>query len=536
VKIAEMSLQEQSVSGKLLKSGMIVSFMTLISRVLGLVRDVIVANVLGAGAMADVFFMANRIPNFLRRLFAEGAFSQAFVPVLAEVKEKHGDDAVRELIAKAAGTLGLIVTGVTLVAVIGSPVLMMLFGAGWFSAYLDGAPEGDKYLQASFLLKITFPYLWFITFVALSGAVLNTYNKFAVAAFTPVFLNIAMIGAAIYLAPQMQNPAEAIAWGVFLGGLIQFLFQLPFLAKAGLLVMPRWGWNDPNVTKIRTLMIPALFGVSVSQINLLLDAIIASFLVTGAVSWLYYSDRLLEFPLGLFGIAIATVILPGLSRHYASASEEAFKYTLDWAVRFICLFGIPSMMGLIVLAEPIIASVFMRGEFTADDVVKTSYSLIAYNTGLVALMLIKVLAPAFYARQDIKTPVRIAIIAMVANMGFNLMLAPFLSYVGLALATALSGTLNAYLLYRGLKQRDIYSFSSKTCRFIAKAFIAAAVMAGCIFYVMPDLTGWIALGLSGQVVHLLAYFAFAIVAYFVLLFAFGVRLNDFKRQTNAESK
>ncbi|MBP8226588.1 MAG: murein biosynthesis integral membrane protein MurJ [Pararheinheimera sp.] len=523
-------------SGKLLKSGMIVSFMTLISRVLGLVRDVIVANVLGAGAMADVFFMANRIPNFLRRLFAEGAFSQAFVPVLAEVKEKHGDDAVRELIAKAAGTLGLIVTAVTLVAVIGSPVLMMLFGAGWFNAYLDGAPEGDKYLQASFLLKITFPYLWFITFVALSGAVLNTYNKFAVAAFTPVFLNIAMIGAAIYLAPQMQNPAEAIAWGVFLGGLIQFLFQLPFLAKAGLLVMPRWGWKDPNVTKIRTLMIPALFGVSVSQINLLLDAIIASFLVTGAVSWLYYSDRLLEFPLGLFGIAIATVILPGLSRHYAAASEEAFKYTLDWAVRFICLFGIPSMMGLIVLAEPIIASVFMRGEFTAEDVVKTSHSLIAYNTGLVALMLIKVLAPAFYARQDIKTPVRIAIIAMVANMGFNLMLAPFLSYVGLALATALSGTLNAYLLYRGLKQRDIYSFSSKTCWFIAKAFIAAAVMASCIFYVMPDLAGWIALGLSGQVLHLLAYFAFAIVAYFVLLFVFGVRLSDFKRQTNAESK
>lgn len=522
-------------SGKLLKSGMIVSFMTLISRVLGLVRDVIVANVLGAGAMADVFFMANRIPNFLRRLFAEGAFSQAFVPVLAEVKEKHGDDAVRELIAKAAGTLGVIVTGVTLVAVIGSPVLMMLFGAGWFSDYLAGAAEGDKYLQASFLLKITFPYLWFITFVALSGAVLNTYNKFAVAAFTPVFLNIAMIGAAIYLAPQMQNPAEAIAWGVFLGGLIQFLFQLPFLAKAGLLVMPRWGWKDPNVTKIRTLMIPALFGVSVSQINLLLDAIIASFLVTGAVSWLYYSDRLLEFPLGLFGIAIATVILPGLSRHYAAASEEAFKYTLDWAVRFICLFGIPSMMGLIVLAEPIIASVFMRGEFTADDVVKTSYSLIAYNTGLVALMLIKVLAPAFYARQDIKTPVRIAIIAMVANMVFNLMLAPFLSYVGLALATALSGTLNAYLLYRGLKQREIYSFSSKTSWFIAKAFIAAALMAGCLFYVMPDLTGWIALGLSGQVLHLLAYFAFAIVAYFVLLFVFGVRLNDFKRQTNAES-
>jgi len=527
--------REPSVSGKLLKSGMIVSFMTLISRVWGLVRDVIVANVLGAGAAADVFFMANRIPNFLRRLFAEGAFSQAFVPVLAEVKEKHGDDAVRLLIARASGTLGLVVTVVTFLAMVGSPVLMMLFGAGWFTAYLNGEPEGDKYLQAAFLLKITFPYLWFITFVALSGAVLNTYNRFAVAAFTPVFLNIAMIGSALWLAPQMQEPSEAIAWGVFLGGLVQFLFQLPFLAKAGLLVRPRWGWSDPYVTRIRTLMIPALFGVSVSQINLLLDAVIASFLVTGAVSWLYYSDRLLEFPLGLFGIAIATVILPGLSRHYAASSEAAFRYMLDWAVRFICLFGIPSMLGLMVLAEPIITTVFMRGEFNADDVQKTAYSLIAYCSGLVTLMLIKVLAPAFYARQDIKTPVRIAIIAMVANMVFNLALAPFMSYVGLALATAMSGTLNALLLYRGLKQRGIYQFSRATWWFIAKAMAAGLLMSALVFGLTPGLKDWIGLGLSQQILHLAGYFALAVVSYFAVLLLLGVRFSDFKRQTTAES-
>lgn len=522
-------------SGKLLKSGMIVSFMTLISRVLGLVRDVIVATVLGAGAAADVFFMANRIPNFLRRLFAEGAFSQAFVPVMAEVRAKHGDEAVRLLVARASGTLGLIVTAVTVIAMIGSPVIMMLFGAGWFSAYLNGEPEGQKFVEAAFLLKITFPYLWFITFVALSGAILNTYNRFAVAAFTPVFLNVAMIGAALWLSPQMDNPAEAIAWGVFLGGLAQFLFQLPFLAKAGFLVWPRWGWRDPYVTKIRTLMIPALFGVSVSQINLLLDAIIASFLVTGAVSWLYYSDRLLEFPLGLFGIAIATVILPGLSRHYAAASEEAFRYTLDWAIRFICLFGIPSMLGLIVLAEPIIASVFMHGAFSLEDVIKTSHSLMAYCSGLVALMLIKVLAPAFYARQDIKTPVRIAIIAMVANMAFNLMLAPFLSYVGLALATALSGALNAYLLYRGLKLRGIYQFSAKTWWFLAKASLAGVVMAATIFWFTPTLLMWVTFSLWQQVVQLVYSFGLAIGVYFGVLWLLGVRLSDFKRQTTAES-
>ena len=305
-------------SAKLLKSGLIVSFMTLISRVLGLVRDVVVANFIGAGAAADVFFFANRIPNFLRRLFAEGAFSQAFVPVLAEVKAKHGDDAVRLLVAKVTGSLGVVVTLVTLFGVIASPLVAMLFGMGWFVEWLNDGPDAHKFELASVMLKITFPYLWFISLVALSGAVLNIYNRFAVAAFTPVFLNIVMIACAVYMAPLLDEPALALAWGVFIGGVVQLLFQLPFLAKAGLLQMPRWGWRDENVVKIRKLMLPALFGVSVSQINLLLDTVIASFLLTGAVSWLYYSDRLIEFPLGLFGIAIATVILPNLSRHHAS--------------------------------------------------------------------------------------------------------------------------------------------------------------------------------------------------------------------------
>jgi len=523
------------VSAKLLKSGLIVSAMTLISRVLGLVRDVVVANFIGAGAAADVFFFANRIPNFLRRLFAEGAFSQAFVPVLAEVKAKHGDDAVRELLAKVAGTLGVIVTLVTLFGVIASPILTMLFMTGWFIEWLNDGPEAHKFELASLMLKITFPYLWFISLVALSGAVLNTYNRFAVAAFTPVFLNIAIIACALFMAPTLSEPALALAWGVFIGGVVQLLFQLPFLARAGLLVWPKWGWRDDNVVKIRKLMLPALFGVSVSQINLLLDTVIASFLLTGAVSWLYYSDRLIEFPLGLFGIAIATVILPNLSRHHANENTLRFSQTLDWSLRFVALFGIPAMAGLIVLAQPIIALLFMRGEFSQNDVLMVSYSLIAYSTGLLSYMLIKVLAPGFYARQDIKTPVRIGIIAMVANMVFNLMLAPFLSYVGLALATAMSASLNAFLLYRGLKQVGVYQLSKASMLFLLKLMIASSLMAAVLYWYTPTLTDWVQLSLTVQVWRLSTLCVLAVVAYFALLWVLGVRLQHFKANSVAES-
>ncbi len=522
-------------SAKLLKSGLIVSFMTLISRVLGLIRDVVVANFIGAGAAADVFFFANRIPNFLRRLFAEGAFSQAFVPVLAEVKLKHGDEAVRLLLARVSGSLGVVVTLVTVFGVVASPLVAMLFGMGWFVEWLNDGPDAHKFELASLMLKITFPYLWFISLVALSGAILNTYNRFAVAAFTPVFLNVVMIACAIYLAPRLDEPALALAWGVFIGGAIQLLFQLPFLAKAGLLVWPRWGWRDENVVKIRKLMLPALFGVSVSQINLLLDTVIASFLLTGAVSWLYYSDRLIEFPLGLFGIAIATVILPNLSRHHSADNSQRFSQTLDWSLRFVALFGLPAMAGLMVLSQPIVALLFMRGEFTQHDVLMVSYSLIAYSTGLLSYMLIKVLAPGFYARQDIKTPVRIGVIAMLANMVFNLMLAPFISYVGLALATAMSASLNAFLLYRGLKMAGVYQLSSLTLLFLAKLVVASVIMAGLLYWQTPSLSEWVGQSFSWQVLRLSALCVLAVVGYFSLLLLMGVRLRHFKANSVAES-
>ncbi|MFQ0977274.1 murein biosynthesis integral membrane protein MurJ [Vibrio campbellii] len=518
-------------SKRLLKSGMIVSAMTLISRVLGLVRDVVVANLMGAGASADVFFFANKIPNFLRRLFAEGAFSQAFVPVLTESHAQGDMDKTRELIARAAGTLGVIVSIVTILGVLGSGVVTALFGFGWFLDWMHGGPAAEKFELASVMLKITFPYLWFITFVALSGAILNTLGKFAVSSFTPVFLNVMIILAAWFISPQISQPEIGLAIGVLLGGLVQFLFQIPFLIKASVMVKPKWGWRDPGVVKIRTLMIPALFGVSVSQINLLFDTFIASFLQTGSISWLYYSDRLLEFPLGLFGIAIATVILPALSRKHVDAHSEGFAHTMDWGVRMVTLLGIPAMLGLMVLAKPMLMVLFMRGEFSPQDVHQASLSLLAYASGLLNFMLIKVLAPGYYSRQDTKTPVKYGIIAMVTNMVFNAIFAYFYGYVGLAIATALSAFVNMALLYRGLHIAGVYQITKRTVLFIIRLVIAGAAMVAAILWQLEDMSVW----LNWSFAHRSGVLGMLIVlgagVYLAVVFLLGVRLKDLKAGT-----
>ncbi|WKE64965.1 murein biosynthesis integral membrane protein MurJ [Gallaecimonas kandeliae] len=481
-------------SRKLLKASAVVSFMTLISRVLGLARDVVIANLLGAGNAADVYFFAQKIPNFLRRLFAEGAFSQAFVPVLADVQQNQGEDAMRALVARVAGTLGAIITGVTVLGIVGSPVLAMLFGTGWFVAWVHGEPDGAKFELAALMLKITFPYLWFISLTALAGAVLNTLGRFAVAAFTPVFLNVAIIACAIWLAPHLAQPEIGLAWGVFLGGVIQMLFQVPFMYKAGFLVRPRWAWHDEGVARIRKLMIPALFGVSVSQINLLLDTFIASWLVGGSISWLYYSDRLLEFPLGLFGIAIATVILPSLSRRHAGKEADAFAHTMDWGVRMILLLGLPAAAGMIVLAAPLLMVLFLHGAFDTHAALGASHALWAYGTGLVAFMMIKVLAPGFYATQDTKTPVRIGIIAMVSNMVLNIALASLLGeklgYIGLAAATSMSAFLNAGLLGAGLWRRHIYRPGRLTWLTLGRILLATGAMVAVLSWFNPGLDAW----------------------------------------------
>ncbi|HHC6572943.1 TPA: murein biosynthesis integral membrane protein MurJ [Vibrio parahaemolyticus] len=519
-------------SKRLLKSGMIVSAMTLISRVLGLVRDVVVANLMGAGASADVFFFANKIPNFLRRLFAEGAFSQAFVPVLTENHAQGDMDKTRELIARAAGTLGVIVSIVTVLGVLGSGVVTALFGFGWFLDWMHGGPAAEKFELASLMLKITFPYLWFITFVALSGAILNTLGKFAVSSFTPVFLNVMIILAAWFISPQMSQPEIGLAIGVFLGGLVQFLFQIPFLIKAGVMVKPKWGWRDPGVVKIRTLMIPALFGVSVSQINLLFDTFIASFLQTGSISWLYYSDRLLEFPLGLFGIAIATVILPALSRKHVDSQSEGFAHTMDWGVRMVTLLGIPAMLGLMALAKPMLMVLFMRGEFSPQDVHQASLSLLAYASGLLNFMLIKVLASGYYSRQDTKTPVKYGIIAMVTNMVFNAIFAYFYGYVGLAIATALSAFVNMALLYRGLHIAGVYQITKRTVFFIIRLVIAGAAMVAAILWQLEDMSVWLEWSFAHRSGMLGMLIGLGAAVYLAVLFLTGVRLKDLKAGTD----
>jgi putative peptidoglycan lipid II flippase len=515
------------VSGKLFKSGMIVSAMTFISRILGLLRDAVVANLLGAGANADVFFLANKIPNFLRRLFAEGAFAQAFIPVLAEVKNEGNDVHLKQFIAKVSGTLGGIVTIVTILGVIGSPILAALFGMGWFVDYLNDGNDGQKFELASLMLKITFPYLLFISLTGLAGAILNTFNKFAAVAFTPVLLNIAIISCALFLAPQFEEPVFAIAWGVFLGGFFQLLFLIPFLVKAGLLVKPKWSWSDPDIVKVRTLMIPALFGVSVGQINLLLDTVIASFLGTGAISFLYYSDRLLEFPLGLFGIAIATVILPTLSQNHVSNDDKAFSANIDWAVKMVCLLGIPAATGLFILAEPMLLTIFQRGEFTPKHAEFASHSLMAYSFGLLSFMLIKVLAPGFYSKQDIKTPVKFGIWCMAANMLFNLILVWPFDYVGLAMATSLSALMNVLLLYVTLHKRGVYTASSQTITLIFKVVFASALMGIVIFTLNPLAAAWVDFPLVEKIVELAKLISLGAAVFVISLLISGVRKHTF---------
>lgn len=515
---------------KLLRSGLTVSVMTFLSRVLGLLRDVVIAGLMGAGAAADVFFFANKIPNFLRRLFAEGAFAQAFVPVLTEYQQGKDLDQTRLLIARTAGTLGTLVGIVTLAAVVLSPVVAAIFGMGWFLDWYHGGPDGAKFELASLLLKITFPYLFFITLTALAGAVLNTMGRFAVAAFTPVLLNVAIISAAIFIAPKLAQPEIGLALGVFFGGLIQFLFQLPFLKRAGVLVWPKWGWRDPGVVRIRTLMIPALFGVSVSQINLLFDTLIASFLQTGSISWLYYADRLLEFPLGLFGIAIATVILPALSARHVSESLDDFRQTLDWGVRMVVILGVPAMVGLIILAEPMLMALFMRGEFEASDALKSSWALIAYATGLLSFMLVKVLATGFFSRQDTKSPVKYGIIAMVANMVLNVIFAIPYGYVGLAIATALSGTINALLLGTVLYKQGVLVLPKATLVFFSQVVLAALTMAAVVWWFNPSRELWITAHLSNRVLWLGGLIGAGAITFAASYLIYGGRLRHIRTE------
>jgi putative peptidoglycan lipid II flippase len=513
----------------LLKSSLVVGMMTMLSRVLGLLRDVVIAHFVGATAAADAFFVAFKIPNFMRRLFAEGAFSQAFVPVLSEYRQQRSFEAVQLLVNRVAGALGgslLLVTGL---AVIGAPAITAVFAPGF---YMSDDPM--RYQLTTEMIRITFPYLFLISLTGFCGAVLNSYGRFAVPAFTPVLLNISLITAALVAAPYFEEPAFALAWGVMAAGILQFTFQLPFLHGLRLTPKPSWDWQDEGVKRVLALMVPAIFGVSVSQINLLLDTVLASFLPPGSVSWLYYSDRLVELPLGVFAIAISTVILPALSRQQADSSPQAFSATLDWAIRMVLVIALPASVALLILAEPILMTLFQYGKLTAGDVSMAALSLKAYSIGLLGFMLIKVLAPGYFSRQDTKTPVKIGIIAMAANMVMNIALVLPLHYywqvghVGLALATSLAAFLNAGLLYRGLRQKGVYTPMPGLFSTLTRMIVAAMVMALVLVNVMPESAAWIDWLWWQRTYTIAALCAAGAVSYFMALLVLGARPQHFR--------
>ena len=526
----------------LLRSSGVVSFFTMLSRIMGLIRDVILARVIGADAFADVFFVAFKIPNFFRRLFAEGAFAQAFVPVLGEYRERGSRAAVRELVSRVIGTLGFSLLLVTLAVVVLAPLFAALFAPSWYQE------QPDKFTALGSMLRITFPYLMFISLTGVAGGILNSYDRFAVPAFTPLLLNTTLIAAALFAAPAFDQPALALAWGVFFAGVVQLTFQLPFLQRMHMLPMPVVDWHHPGVRKILGLMAPAIFGVSVSQINLLLDTVLATFLPTGSVSWLYYSDRLAELPLGVFGVAIATVILPNLSRHHTAESTAAFSQTLEWAIKMVLLIAIPAAAALILLAQPILVALFFYGDvMTARDMQMATFSLQAYSLGVVAFMLIKVLAPGFFARQDMRTPVRIGIVAMISNMLLNLLfLVPLhlywqIGHVGLALATSVSAYLNAALLFHQLRRQKIYRASGQWSVFGLRLLAALAAMLA-IVWLLADAVGALDTSIwqgfvwwqRGQ--RLVAICAGGAAIYAAVLFLVGFRVGDLRGPKTAVSE
>ncbi len=513
----------------LLKSTAIVGLMTLLSRVLGLLRDIILAHTFGASGGTDAFFVAFKIPNFMRRLFAEGAFSQAFVPVFAEYKEKHSYEALKDLLNHVAGTLGGFLLILSAIGSLAAPLLVYVFAPGF--------SDESRFQLTSELLAITFPYIFFIALTAFAGGILNSFGKFAVPAFTPVLLNLCLITAALWGADYFQQPIMALAWGVAAAGLAQLLFQFPFLLKLKLLPTPKFKPSHPGVRKISNLMIPAIIGSSVAQINLLFDTIIASFLVAGSVSWLYYSDRLVEFPLGIFGIALATVILPSLSRQHAQESAQQFSETLDWALKLTSVIALPAALGLLLLSGPLLATLFGYGEFSMKDTQLSALSLMAYSLGLPAFIYIKVLAPGYYARQDTRTPVRIGIKAMIANMFLNvLFVAPlvWMSYegphIGLALATSASAYMNAFLLYRGLKTQGIYQCGSGWGKLWAQIILANIIMSAFLALTSPGIASWYSWEALQRVPTLLGFVVIAIIIYIASLLILGVRPRHLKLQ------
>lgn len=518
------SQQSQRTSTRgLLAATRVVGAMTMVSRVLGLVRDVVFARLFGAGWLMDAFIIANRMPNMLRRFFAEGAFAQAFVPVLNEVREEGGDPAVRRLTANVAGTLGAIVFAITVIGVLAAPLLVAGFAPGFLA-------DEKTFELTTVMLRFTFPYLLFVSLTSLASSVLNTYGRFAIPALTPVLLNVLLIGAALYLSPMFERPTLALAIAVFAGGFVQLGFQLPSVWRLKLLSRPTWGWRDSSVRKIMALMLPAIIGSSAVQINLVIDNMLASLLGEGRPAWLYNSDRLMEFPLGVFGIALATVILPSLSRSFTGKNDAEFSATLDWALRLVVLIALPATIGLALLAGPLVTTLFFGGAYTETDVLMTRASLWAFSGGLLAFIGIKILAPGYFARQDTKTPVKIGMVALLVNLCLNLSFVWLLmranvaaTHAGLAAATTCAAFVNAALLFAGLRRRGLIRGLPGWGVFLLRALLANAALVVFLWQVAPSLQWWLHADVWARIRQLMVLVGGGVGVYVCLLFVGGLR-------------
>ena len=506
----------------LLKALAHTSSMTLLSRILGFIRDVVVAHVFGAGSLTDAFFVAFRIPNLLRRLFAEGAFSQAFVPILASTKTRKGEVAARHLIDHTASALAVAVALTAALGVVFAQQVTWVTAPGFHS-------DPDKFALTVQLLRITFPYIFFISMVSLAAGILNTWNRFWIPALTPVFLNLSFIFFALVAAPWFEHPVTALAWGAFTGGLLQLAFQWPFLRS--IRMVPRWRWapRDPELRRVLKLMGPAVIGVSASQISLLISTMFASFLPTGSVSWLFYADRLMEFPSGLLGAALGTILLPSLVSHHAAGDEQRYSDLLDWGLRLTLLLTLPAVATLAIAGIPLISTLFLRGAFHAHDVLMVRNALVAYSVGLIGLIAVKILAPGFYARQNIKTPVKIAIFVLCVTQVMNAVFMNLFQHAGLALATGLGACLNAGLLYHGLRQRHLYQPKPGWGKFLLKLGAAILVMGGLLLWFKGDDALWLEGTTLSHGMRLALLLCLGVLSYFGTLALLGFRPRDFSK-------
>lgn len=507
----------------LLKSLAAVSSITMVSRVLGFVRDTLVARIFGAGMATDAFFIAFKLPNLLRRVFAEGAFSQAFVPILAEYKAQQGEEATRTFVAYVAGLLTLMLAVVTLIGVLAAPVMIWITAPGF-------ADTPEKFKLTSDLLRVTFPYILLISLSSFVGAILNTWNRFSVPAFTPTLLNVSQIVFALFLTPYFNPPIMVLAWGVLAGGLAQLLYQLPHLKKIGMLVLPRLDLRNSGALRVMKQMGPAILGVSVSQISLIINTIFASFLAAGSVSWMYYADRLMELPSGVLGVALGTILLPTLAKTYANKDRHEYSRILDWGLRLCFVLVLPCSLALALLAEPLTVALFQYGKFGAFDAAMTQRALVAYAVGLLGIILIKVLAPGFYAQQNIRTPVKIAIFTLVATQVLNLLFISHLQHAGLALAISGGACMNAGLLFWQLRKQKMFEPQPGWAVFLGKLVIAVLAMSAALLGVMHYMPAWSDGSMPERFLRLGLLVGTGVVVYFGMLLLMGFRLKDFARR------